>query len=84
MKGNDLELQLGFSHPVVIEPGDGLTLAVEGNTKIIVSGCDKQKVGQLAASIRRLREPDPYLGKGIRYEGEKIRRKVGKAGASGA
>ena len=84
MKGNNLELQLGFSHPVVIEPGDDIVLAMEGNTKIVVSGCDKQKVGQLAASIRGLREPDPYLGKGIRYEGEKIRRKVGKAGASGA
>ncbi len=81
MKGNKLELQLGFSHPAVVEPEEGIELAMEGNNKIIVRGIDKQKVGRIAASIRQLRKPDPYLGKGIRYEGEYIRRKVGKAGA---
>ena len=81
IKGKNLELQLGFSHPVVIEPEEKIELAMEGNNKIIIRGIDKQKVGQLAASIRQLRRPDPYLGKGIRYEGEQIRRKVGKAGA---
>lgn len=81
MKGKDLELQLGYSHPIVVKPEEGIELAMEGNNKIIVRGIDKQKVGQTAASIRQLRKPDPYLGKGVRYEGEYIRRKVGKSGA---
>jgi len=81
MKGKNIELQLGFSHPVVIEPLHGIELAMEGNTKIIVKGIDKQKVGQMAADIRQIRKPNPYSGKGVRYEGEYVRRKVGKAGA---
>ena len=79
-KGSNLEFALGFSHPVVIEPPDGITFAVESPTKFSVSGIDKQKVGQTSAVIRRLRRPDPYKGKGVRYEGEQIRRKVGKTG----
>ncbi len=81
MKGKNIELQLGFSHPVLIEPLEGIELAMEGNTKIIVRGIDKQKVGQMAADIRQIRKPNPYSGKGVRYEGEQVRRKVGKAGA---
>lgn len=79
-KGSNLEFALGFSHPVVIEPPEGITFAVENPTKFSVSGIDKQKVGQISAVIRRLRRPDPYKGKGVRYEGEQIRRKVGKTG----
>ncbi|GAB08686.1 50S ribosomal protein L6 [Gordonia araii NBRC 100433] len=79
-KGRDLEFALGFSHPVPIEAPEGITFAVESPTKFSVSGIDKQKVGQISANIRRLRRPDPYKGKGIRYEGEQIRRKVGKTG----
>ena len=79
-KGSNLELALGFSHPVVVEPPQGITLTVEGNTKIIVSGVDKQAVGEVAANIRKLRKPEPYKGKGVRYEGEKVRRKAGKSG----
>ena len=79
-KGQDLEFALGYSHPVLIEARDGVTFAVESPTKFSVSGIDKQKVGQISANIRRLRRPDPYKGKGIRYEGEQIRRKVGKTG----
>ena len=79
-KGSNLEFALGFSHPVVIEPPEGITFAVESPTKFSVSGIDKQKVGQISAVIRRLRRPDPYKGKGVRYEGEQIRRKVGKTG----
>ena len=79
-KGANLEFALGFSHPVVIEAPDGITFAVESPTKFSVSGIDKQKVGQISAVIRRLRRPDPYKGKGVRYEGEQIRRKVGKTG----
>ena len=79
-KGKDLEFSLGYSHPVLIEAQDGITFAVESPTKFSVSGIDKQKVGQVSAVIRRLRRPDPYKGKGIRYEGEQIRRKVGKTG----
>lgn len=79
-KGANLEFALGFSHPVIIEPPDGITFAVESPTKFSVSGIDKQKVGQISAVIRRLRRPDPYKGKGVRYEGEQIRRKVGKTG----
>ncbi|WP_293952992.1 50S ribosomal protein L6 [uncultured Corynebacterium sp.] len=80
LKGKDLEFSLGYSHPVLIEAGEGITFAVDGNTKLSITGIDKQKVGQVAAVIRRLRKDDPYKGKGIRYEGEQIRRKVGKTG----
>ena len=79
-KGANLEFALGYSHPVVIEPPEGITFLVEGPTKFSVSGIDKQQVGQISAVIRRLRRPDPYKGKGVRYEGEQIRRKVGKTG----
>jgi len=79
-KGKDLEFALGYSHPVPIEAPEGITFAVESPTKFSVSGIDKQKVGEISAVIRRLRRPDPYKGKGIRYEGEQIRRKVGKTG----
>jgi large subunit ribosomal protein L6 len=80
LKGQTLEFALGYSHPVVIEAPEGITFAVESPTKFSVSGIDKQKVGQISANIRRLRRPDPYKGKGVRYEGEQIRRKVGKTG----
>jgi large subunit ribosomal protein L6 len=79
-KGSAIELALGLSHPVVIDPPAGITLTVEGNNKIIVSGTSKQAVGEVAANIRKLRKPEPYKGKGIRYEGERVRRKAGKAG----
>lgn len=79
-KGSNLEFALGYSHPVLIEAPEGITFAVETPTKFSISGIDKQKVGQISANIRRLRRPDPYKGKGIRYEGEQIRRKVGKTG----
>src|ERR1700738_1393132 len=79
-RGANLEFALGYSHPVVIEAPEGITFAVETPTKFSVSGIDKQKVGQISANIRRLRRPDPYKGKGVRYEGEQIRRKVGKTG----
>ncbi|MGC4961947.1 50S ribosomal protein L6 [Gordonia sp. DT218] len=79
-KGSDLEFALGYSHPVPIEAPDGISFAVESPTKFSVTGIDKQQVGQISANIRRLRRPDPYKGKGIRYEGEQIRRKVGKTG----
>ena len=79
-KGSDLEFALGYSHPVPIEAPAGITFAVESPTKCSVSGIDKQQVGEISAVIRRLRRPDPYKGKGIRYEGEQIRRKVGKTG----
>ena len=79
-KGSNLEFALGYSHPVIIEAPEGITFAVESPTKFSVSGIDKQKVGQISAVIRRLRRPDPYKGKGVRYQGEQIRRKVGKTG----
>ncbi|MGN6686612.1 MAG: 50S ribosomal protein L6 [Actinomycetales bacterium] len=79
-KGTDLEFSLGFSHPVVVTPPEGITFAVESPTRFSVAGIDKQKVGEVAANIRKLRRPDPYKGKGVRYAGETIRRKVGKAG----
>jgi large subunit ribosomal protein L6 len=79
-RGSALEFALGFSHPVVIEPPDGITFTVEAPTRFVVSGIDKQKVGEVAAKIRKIRKPDPYKGKGVRYQGEVIRRKVGKAG----
>ena len=80
LRGPNLEFSLGFSHPVVIEAPEGITFAVETPTRFSVSGIDKQKVGQISANIRRLRRPDPYKGKGVRYQGEQIRRKVGKTG----
>lgn len=80
LKGKNLEFSLGFSHPVVIEAPQGVTFAVDGNTKFSITGIDKQEVGQIAANIRHLRKDDPYKGKGIRFEGEQIRRKVGKTG----
>jgi large subunit ribosomal protein L6 len=79
-KGSNLEFALGYSHPVLITAPEGVTFAVETPTKFSITGIDKQKVGQIAANIRRLRKSDPYKGKGIRYEGEQIRRKVGKTG----
>ena len=79
-KGRDLEFALGFSHPVVVSAPEGITFAVESPTKFSVTGIDKQQVGQVAANIRKLRKPEPYKGKGIRYAGEHVRRKVGKAG----
>jgi large subunit ribosomal protein L6 len=80
MKGNNLELLVGFSHPVVVEPPEGITFEVPEQTKIIVSGIDKELVGQVTANIRKVRPPEPYKGKGIRYVGEYVRRKAGKAG----
>ena len=79
-KGNDLEFALGFSHPVPVPAPDGITFRVETPTRFVVEGIDKQKVGEVAANIRKLRKPDPYKGKGVRYQGEVIRRKAGKAG----
>ena len=79
-KGRDLEFALGFSHPVVVSAPEGISFAVESPTKFSVTGIDKQQVGQVAANIRKLRKPEPYKGKGIRYAGEHVRRKVGKAG----
>ena len=79
-KGTDLEFALGYSHPVVIPAPQGITFAVETPTRFSVSGIDKQQVGEVAANLRKLRKPDPYKGKGVRYEGEVIRRKAGKAG----
>jgi large subunit ribosomal protein L6 len=78
--GDRLNLSLGYSHPVSFLPPSGVALTVEGQNKIHVEGIDKQAVGQVAADIRRLRKPEPYKGKGIRYEGERIRKKLGKAG----
>ena len=79
-KGGALEFALGYSHPIVVEAPEGITFAVENPTRFSVQGIDKQLVGEVAANIRKLRKPDPYKGKGVRYEGEHIRRKVGKAG----
>jgi large subunit ribosomal protein L6 len=83
LKGTALELQVGFSHPVEIKAPDGITFEVPEPTKFIVSGIDKQLVGQVAANIRSVRPPEPYKGKGIRYVDEYVRRKAGKAGVSG-
>ena len=80
-QGRDLELQVGFSHPVVIEAPEGITFEVPAPNRVVVSGADKVLVGQTAANIRKVREPEPYKGKGIRYEGERVRRKAGKAAA---
>ena len=82
LKGNTLELQVGYSHPVSIEAPEGITFEVPEPTKFIVSGIDKQLVGQVAANIRAVRPPEPYKGKGIRYADEYVRRKAGKAGAA--
>ena len=79
-RGSSLEFTLGFSHPVVFDPPAGITFAVEGTNKITVSGIDKQVVGETAANIRKIRKPEPYKGKGVRYAGEVVRRKAGKAG----
>jgi large subunit ribosomal protein L6 len=79
-KGSNLEFALGFSHPVTIEPPDGITFEVQAPTRFVVRGIDKQKVGEVSAKIRKLRKPDPYKGKGVRYQGEVVRRKVGKTG----
>jgi large subunit ribosomal protein L6 len=81
--GNNLNLTLGYSHPVSYPAPDGIEFAVEGTNKIHVNGIDKQRVGQVAAEIRDLRPPEPYKGKGIRYEGEVVRKKLGKAGKAG-
>ncbi|HET9257294.1 MAG TPA: 50S ribosomal protein L6 [Pseudonocardiaceae bacterium] len=79
-KGADLEFSLGYSHPVPVVAPEGIRFAVESPTRFSVSGIDKQAVGEIAATIRKLRRPDPYKGKGVRYAGEKVRRKVGKTG----
>ncbi|GAB2897932.1 50S ribosomal protein L6 [Neomicrococcus lactis] len=79
-KGANLEFALGYSHPVTVEAPEGISFTVDGANKVTVSGISKQQVGEVAANIRKLRKPDPYKGKGIRYAGENIRRKVGKAG----
>jgi large subunit ribosomal protein L6 len=83
VQGRNLVLSVGYSHPVQIEPPDGIQLAVENNTNVVVSGIDKEAVGNIAARIRSVRPPEPYKGKGIRYSGEAVRRKVGKSGAKG-
>jgi large subunit ribosomal protein L6 len=81
--GSDLNFSLGYSHPVTFSPPEGIAFSVEGTNKIHVEGIDKQRVGQVAAEIRSLRPPEPYKGKGIRYEGETVRKKLGKAGKAG-
>ncbi len=82
LKGTDLEIQLGFSHPVVVKAPENITFEVPSQTEIIVKGISKEQVGQVAANIRAWRKPEPYKGKGIRYEGEYVRRKLGKAAKS--
>jgi large subunit ribosomal protein L6 len=79
-KGSDIEFALGYSHPILVQAPAGITFTVEGNTKLTVSGIDKQAVGEVAANIRKLRKPEPYKGKGVRYAGEVVRRKAGKSG----
>jgi large subunit ribosomal protein L6 len=79
-KGQAIEFALGFSHPVTVEPPTGITFAVEGNNRVTVTGIDKQLVGETAANVRKIKKPEPYKGKGIRYAGEVVRRKAGKAG----
>lgn len=79
-KGTGIEFALGYSHPISVEPPAGITFTVEGNNKVTVSGISKQAVGEVAANLRKLRKPEPYKGKGVRYAGEQIRRKAGKAG----
>ena len=82
MQGKNLKLALGFSHPVIVTPPEGITISTPSSVVIVVSGCDKEKVGQIAAEIRAWRQPEPYKGKGIRYSGEYVRRKAGKTGAT--
>ncbi|MFA5383716.1 MAG: 50S ribosomal protein L6 [Eubacteriales bacterium] len=82
-QGDKLVLLMGYSHPVEIVPDEGLEIDVPAQTRVVVKGMDKERVGNLAAKIRAVREPEPYKGKGIKYEGEKIRRKAGKAGGKG-
>ncbi len=84
MKGNDLEIAAGYSHPVVVPQPDGIEFEVPTPTQIVVRGNDKQQVGEVAANIRKIRKPEPYKGKGIRYEGEYVRKKAGKAAKTGA
>lgn len=79
-KGSSLEFALGFSHSITVDPPEGISFAVEGNNKLTVHGIDKQAVGEVAANIRKLRKPEPYKGKGVRYAGEVVRRKAGKSG----
>jgi large subunit ribosomal protein L6 len=79
-KGSDLEFALGFSHPVLVKAPEGISFSVEAPTRFVVSGIDKQQVGEVAANIRKIRKPEPYKGKGVRYSGEVVRRKAGKAG----
>src|SRR5690606_22338836 len=81
-KGSSIEFALGFSHPVLVDPPAGITLTVEGTNKVTVSGISKQAVGEAAANIRKIRKPEPDEGKGVRYAGEGVRRKAGKAGKS--
>ncbi|BDE06759.1 50S ribosomal protein L6 [Vulcanimicrobium alpinum] len=81
--GNDLNFSLGYSHPVTYAAPEGIAFSVEGTNRVHVDGIDKQRVGQVAAEIRNLRPPEPYKGKGVRYEGEKVRKKLGKAGKAG-
>jgi large subunit ribosomal protein L6 len=83
LKGNDVELQVGYSHPVLVAKPDGIEFEVPAPTQIVVRGSDKQQVGEVAANIRKIRKPEPYKGKGIRYENEYVRKKAGKA-AKGA
>jgi large subunit ribosomal protein L6 len=83
MDGKTLVINVGYSHPVRMEPAEGIEFAMEGNTQVLVSGVDKQLVGEMAARIRRVRPPEPYKGKGIRYAGEFVRQKAGKAGKVG-
>ena len=80
VKGSAIEFALGYSHPILVEPPAGITFQVDGNTKITVVGIDKQAVGEVAANLRKLRKPEPYKGKGVRYAGEVVRRKAGKSG----
>jgi large subunit ribosomal protein L6 len=82
-QGTNLLLNVGFSHPVEVSPPPGIAFEVEGTTRVLVSGIDKEQVGQVAANIRKVRPPEPYKGKGIRYQGEYVRRKAGKAGKGG-
>ncbi|MFE6736243.1 50S ribosomal protein L6 [Microbacterium sp. NPDC057650] len=79
-KGSSIEFALGFSHPVLVDPPEGISFVVEGTNKVTVSGIDKQAVGEAAANIRKIRKPEPYKGKGVRYAGEIVRRKAGKSG----
>jgi large subunit ribosomal protein L6 len=79
-RGASIEFALGFSHPVLVDPPAGITFTVEGNNRLTVSGNDKQAVGEVAANIRKIRKPEPYKGKGVRYAGENVRRKAGKSG----